>query len=92
MEGNDYRYFPEKIFLFATEDFKDPKKRDEELKELAKSISHNTSEYVVLQIKFPKGSHREIYIDKSLAGGYACYTFDDIPPQIITFYKDVDKL
>ena len=92
MGDDDYRYFPKKIFLFATENFKYPKKRDEELKELANSIQHTGSEYVVLQIKFPYGHNRDIYADKGMDCKGACYTFDDIPPQLIKVYKDVDKL
>lgn len=91
-EGQNYRYFPEKIFLFATENFKYPKKRDEDLKKFAQSIQHTGSKYVVLLIRFPWNLHREIYCDKSLDGNYAYYTFDDIPPQLIKVYKDVDKL
>lgn len=91
MADNDYRYFPKKIFLFATENFKFPKKRDEELKSMATAMDHTGSEYVVLQIKFTN-SNINIYADKSKDYPGICYTFDDISPQIIKVYKDVDKL
>jgi len=87
-KGSDYREFPEKIFLFATEKFIYPKERDKELKEFAKSIDHYGEDFVVLAINLSNQQGINIYKDAGMDCKGACYIFDDIHPDGIKVYKN----
>lgn len=89
---SSYREFPEKIFLYATKNFKHPKEADKELKEFAKSIDHYGEDFIVLKINLNSQSNINIYKDAGVDCEGACYTFDNIHPQFIKVYRNTIEL
>lgn len=90
---NKYRKFQPKVFLYASENYKDKKKLDFELLRVANKIKRFGKDWIVLKINFRRNSNGiNIYRDASMTIDGTCYTFENIPPSLISVYKPTTDL
>lgn len=88
-----YRNWPKRIYVYATEFFKDKKILKDELETLANTISdgNNTLEdYIVLRIQFPnKGllNRYNFYKDTLMDDSKSMFTYQNIPGEYISIMK-----
>lgn len=91
--GKEYRKFQPKIFLYASENYKNKIELEKELMRLAFNISHFGTEYTVLKIDLGHISHKiNIYRDAAMKNTGICFVLQNIPASAISIYKPTVEL
>ena len=76
-----YRYFPEKVFLLADSEY-----RESNIKEIIQNKQLSDEDYVILKIDL-KGHNIGLYKDDFYNDEDFVYTYEAIPPEILTIVE-----
>ena len=76
-----YRYFPEKVFLLADSEY-----RESNIKEIIQNKQLSDEDYVILKINL-KGHNIGLYKDDFYNDEDFVYTYEAIPPEILTIVE-----
>ena len=76
-----YRYFPEKVFLLADSEY-----RESNIKEIIQNKQLSDGDYVILKIDL-KGHNIGLYKDDFYNDEEFVYTYEAIPPEILTIVE-----
>ena len=76
-----YRYFPEKVFLLADSEY-----RESNIKEIIQNKQLSDEDYVILKINL-KGHNIGLYKDDFYNDEEFVYTYEAIPPEILTIVE-----
>ena len=76
-----YRYFPEKVFLLADSEY-----RESNIKEIIQNKQLSDKDYVILKINL-KGHNIGLYKDDFYNDEEFVYTYEAIPPELLTIVE-----
>ena len=76
-----YRYFPEKVFLLADSEY-----RESNIKEIIQNKQLSDEDYVILKINL-KGHNIGLYKDDFYNDEEFVYTYEAIPPELLTIVE-----